>query len=188
MNILKKVVFVLLYLTPFYWCWWVVRRIYQHKNGKKVARRQGVRFPKRIPKRVYVMRKVTNVPKGIQEFKDQLEQVCAAVDEQKNRSIAQSEASADYLRRLSNEVTSQLDRNGGYMASVVEEVGTVMEDIAARFKEQVNNVNELVCSMVDSKRNEHVVQQVKEGEWQVPKEEKKRVAASERKKKSKGSQ
>ena len=74
------------------------------------------------------------------------------------------------------------------MASVVEEVGTVMEDIAARFKEQVNNVNELVCSMVDSKRNEPVVQQVKEGEWQVPKEEKKKAAASERRKRSKESQ
>ena len=71
MNIMKKVVLALLYLIPFYWCWWVVRRIYQYKNGKrdKIARRQGLKFPKRIPKRVYVMRKVVNVPKGIQEVK-----------------------------------------------------------------------------------------------------------------------
>ena len=129
-----------------------------------------------------------SVPEGIHEIKDQLEQVCAVVDEQRNRSNAQNEASADYLRRLSNEVTSQLDRNGGYMASVVEEVGTVMEDIAARFKEQVNNVNELVCSVVESKKNEPVVQQVKEGEWQVPREEKKKAVASERRKRSKESQ
>ena len=63
-----------------------------------------------------------------------------------------------------------------------------MGDIAARFKEQVNNVNELVCLVVDSEKNEPVVQQVKEGEWQVPKEEKKKAAASERRKKNRGSQ
>ena len=101
-------------LDSFYWCWWVIRRIYQYKNGRKnkITRRQGVRFPRRIPKRVYVMRKVASVPEEIHEIKDQLEQVCAMVDEQKNRSYAQNEASADYLRTLSNEVTSQLDRRG----------------------------------------------------------------------------
>ena len=52
------------------------------------------------------MRKVASVPEGIHESKDQLEQVCAVVDEQRNRSNAQNEVSVDYLRRLSNEVTS----------------------------------------------------------------------------------
>ena len=160
-KIIKNIVLMMLYLTPFYWLWWVAKEIYMMKYGRRprkrsTIRKQGYRFRRKVPGRSYVVRKLVDNDRAqdINELKEKMDEVCAVMGNQVDTRTLQTTSSTDYLRRLSQEVTSQLDANSEHMRSIAQELGEALETMAIAFKNQSENINQLVGSVLEERKEE----------------------------------
>ena len=90
----------------------------------------------------------------INELKEKIDEVCAVMGNQVDTRTLQTTSSTDYLRRLSQEVTSQLDANSEHMRSMAQELGEALETMATAFKSQSENINQLVGSVLEERKEE----------------------------------